>query len=53
MIWIYIAAVVVWLIAEILVLARDKVSKIDYGLIWFCLMIQLIGDLIIKLIKIN
>lgn len=47
MIWLNVAVVVAWLIEGILVLVRDNVSKIDYGLIWLCLMVQLIGDLIV------
>jgi hypothetical protein len=39
-----IALIVIWLFTGLLVLFKDKVSKIDYLLIWTVLMLQLMNN---------
>lgn len=41
-----IALIVIWLLTGLLVLFKDKVSKIDYLLIWTVLVLQLINNVL-------
>ena len=41
-----IALIIIWLLTGLLVLFKDKVSKIDYLLIWTVLMLQLINNVL-------
>lgn len=35
-------AIMIWLIIGVIVLARGKITRLDYGLCWFCLILNLI-----------
>jgi len=41
-----IALIVIWLLTGLLVLFKNKVSKIDYLLIWIVLVLQLINNVL-------
>lgn len=45
MLIIRIVTIALWIIAGILVLKREKISKFDYGIVWISLLISLIGRL--------
>lgn len=43
-----VALIIIWLFTGVLVLFKNKISKVDYLLIWTVLMLQLIENAILK-----